>query len=1399
MSVSIGNASGVGYYCGGGGGGEDERPSSYYLGAVAQGEPAGYWQGRLAAELGLDGEVTAAAMTPLFTRFEAPDGTRLGRAAPTYKDVETRLAQWAEAHHGALPEDLDAARRAIEATQREAVMGQDLTFSPPKSVTVAHTAAWRAEVEAAQAGDEAGAAAHRAVRECIEAAVLRANAAAMAYASTVTTSRAGSHSGAGGGHWVAAPDLVIASFHQHTARPVKGADGVSIDPQQHVHNVVLNRARGDDGQLRALDTRDLTGQRAGISAVADRVLADEMARIGLPMAMRPDGLAREVVGVPQDVMDLFSQRRRVITERMAPLVDQAEQVLGRSLTDMEVSRIARDVTLFSRVAKTGTEGDWATHLEDWQQRMREELGRGLVPLAEQLRAASEAARDAQQEPVTFSPDRVRNVALEAVQAAAGRSGTWNRADLLLEVERALPVLPQLSPAESTLLLKRLTDEALAQHATQVAGIDDLPSLGEDTPGLGFVRPSARRYAAPSTVEGEQRIREAAVQRGGHALSRQDVARWLDANAAGVGADQRAAVEGIASSDAMLSVLVGPAGTGKTYAMGALAGVWAELSGGGRVQGLTVTDIASTELQRDGVDVAANTARWLAAQNRIASGRMLPGDEAFAVRREDVLLVDEASMVGTAQLDRIREIAGRAGARILLAGDGQQLQAVEAGGALELLDGRAETYTLTEVRRFAADWERQASLRLRERDPAVLAEYDRHGRILPADDVADAIAQAARAAAADRIAGLETLGVAGTNETASAFSRAIREHLVSAGLVDQDGVQLGLDGGVAGVGDEVMARQVDRGLGVQNRQRFTVTGVEDDGGLRVVDRDGVERTLPAGYVAEHVQSGYASTAHAAQGVTVDRAHWVTDGRDEGYVPMSRGRDRNTAYVAVTRPDTGLEAGDVEVSEEQRRASAVAALQAAMAREDDPRSALVAAEQDEAHRRGMAQLLARQEVAAQIACRDRLERHLDDLAAEGLLSTVDRARLCAEQGTDHLSRLLRGVEQAGNDPREALRAALEGRGLADAVSVSQVLSHRLSGRHDLADAVPGRDLPDDIGEAHRVHLEAIRERIADRERALGGEVAQEPPAWAVQALGDVPQDAVERLEWEARAGRVAAYREATGWSDDARAIDHAPGVTTTERRAAWHEAWEALGRPEATREEAALSDGRLQARAAAWEREQAWAPPYADDAMRENEQAAERARVDAVHARAQGDEDAAAARETEADRLAAVARDAERVADGRAAWAAATAETRAVGERAAAELDARGLAPGREPDRVTAEEWLAADRQAREADDAHRSVTDADVEDDVRDEVIGLDRGREVDDAQHLDLGREPDEGSAHERLDVAPSPVELDIAVEQAAAAQDRALDYASQEAAHVDQAPSVEVADEARTRKVADA
>ncbi len=355
---------------------------NYYTGAVAAGEPPGRWYGRGAEQLGLRGLVDTQDMTALYERFIDPrdeafreptrwdEAETLGHTGRRYLSEDEIYAAALAAEPGA-----DAERRAalrVEAGKkaRRNVAFIDATFSVQKSITVLHTAFEAQEVQARSAAErartalatlgadtgalagavhptesgavrqlireladaETAAAAWAAHRRAVEDAIWAGNQAALEYlAGKAGYSRVGHHGGAAG-RWVDAHDWTIASFFQHDSR--------NHDPQLHIHNAILNRVEGVDGTWRTLDSKALHKYRGAASAVGDRVMEQHLTQsLGVEIATRPGGVAREIVGIEQGVMDLFSSRRRAITRKTQTLVRAFETKFGREPNPLELDRL----------------------------------------------------------------------------------------------------------------------------------------------------------------------------------------------------------------------------------------------------------------------------------------------------------------------------------------------------------------------------------------------------------------------------------------------------------------------------------------------------------------------------------------------------------------------------------------------------------------------------------------------------------------------------------------------------------------------------------------------------------------------------------------------------------------------------------------------------------------------------------------------------------------------------------------------------------------------------------------------------------------------------------------------------------------------------------------------------
>ncbi|MFD1965336.1 MobF family relaxase [Pseudonocardia alni] len=1343
---------------------------NYYTGAVAEGEPPGRWWGAGAEKLGLRGLVEAQDMRAVYERFLDPrddgfhDPSRWDEVG-TLGHTGRRYLSEDEIYAAALEREPDAAaeRRAELRTEagkaaRHNVAFLDVTFSVQKSVTLLHTAFEAREVAARNAGDEETAAAWGEFRTAVEDAIWAGNNAALAYLQDKAGySRVGHHGGAAG-RWVDSHSFVVASFFQHDSR--------DRDPQLHIHDTILNRVEGPDGVWRTLDGRSLYRWRPAAGAVAERTCEERITHtLGMLLATRPDGKSREVVGIAEETLALFSQRRRAVTAKTAELFELFEARYGRTPNSAERDRISRQATFATRASKSHdgeTREDFLDRIND---RMRADIDGGLAAVAD----AALAARPGDVAPQAFHPQAVIELALADV---ASRKAGWTRADLTRAINAALPdYLGVPDGTDVATLLDQLTDEAVRYAVAMDA---ERPGEGLLPPELLLANgesamraPGGRIYSTPDQVRSERILLAATSSRDGAALTEQAAAAFLarlDDEGVRLGIDQAAAVRGVLTSGARVETLVGPAGTGKSFVVGTLARAWADPESGRRVFGLATSQVATDVLTDEGL-TARNVTRWLATQDRLAAApaerRAVDGDEGWRLRDGDLVVVDESAMTDTASLAAVHGHVDAAGAKLLLVGDHKQLAAVGAGGGMDMLAAAGSRYELTDARRFSDGWERAASLRLRAGDETVLREYHQHGRLIDAGTRDDAETSAGRAWLADTLDGRRSLLLVDTNDQAARLSAQLRGELVRLGRVEEDGVPLGMQGTFAGVGDLVQARRNGWHLtGVEgnrrgpiNRETYRVTAVRDDGGLEVTtDPDGdagEQLVLPADYVAEHLALGYASTVHAAQGATVDTTHTVatlTTAAAALYVGMSRGRGSNTAHVTTrTGPQ---DPADGTTHEHGVHRDPVATLAGILDSSEQAvtRSSLTLAADSVAEAtstRTAADLLAE---GAQLAATERTNAALDRLVDTGALTVDQRTRIAAEDGTGALTRILRRAELAGHDPDIVLSDAV-GRGpLTGARTVSNVLYSRIRDGHRF-DPV-GQSWTDWTPRVEdkewAAYLSALAEAADDRARSLGVGLADAPQPWAAAAFGEVPDDAGARAAWADTVGRVAAYREARGHDDPDDALGPAPQPGQVEQFAAYRAAWRDLGRPEIDREHLELSNGQLRMRVRAYNRELAAAPRYVANELAATHQAATRHHQDAALRRAEADAATDPAEQqrltdeaTQAAALAAVLEqrvtELGEVDDARSRWLAHTAETRAQAELSKAELSARD-ADDNPDDRVTAAEWKAAHDAAVAEDDRHREITEDDVADHLDDDRP--DEDRDVAESRREDVREAP---------------------------------------------------------------
>jgi hypothetical protein len=410
------------------------------------------------------------------------------------------------------------------------------------------------------------------------------------------------------------------------------------------------------------------------------------------------------------------------------------------------------------------------------------------------------------------------------------------------------------------------------------------------------------FTSGRVLQAEQRLLTAAGQHGGSVAEPTAVDLALlecAANRVQLNPGQVLLVREMASSGARVQLAIAPAGSGKTTAMDALSMAWT--ASGGNVIGLAPSAAAAAQLgsQMKGHHDTLAKLVW-----DITPGLGDPTDWNRRIGPKTLVIIDEAGMADTISLDQAVTYILQRGGSVRLIGDDQQLAAIGAGGALRDIQAHHGALRLTELLRFTDPAEGSASLALREGQPAALGFYLDQHRIHVGDETTMAD-QLFDAWTADRNQGRDTIMLAGTRERVAELNLRARTQRLH-GHIPSKEVELA-DGNRASVGDTIITRQNNRLLRVtandwvKNGDRWTVTGTTRSGGLQARHTQSRRHvTLPADYVAEQVELGYASTIHTAQGITADTVHGLltgTETRQQAYTMLTRGRHHNAAYLVV----------------------------------------------------------------------------------------------------------------------------------------------------------------------------------------------------------------------------------------------------------------------------------------------------------------------------------------------------------------------------------------------------------------------------------------------------------------------------------------------------------------------
>jgi len=1090
----------------------------------------------------------SSPLTRYYAESGTPPGTYLGSGVADLglevgsEVIESHLANLL----GGLAHPVTGQRlgRAPQGGKLATVAGFDLTFSVPKSVS----SMWALADEGTQA----------IILACHKAAIVDT----ISYAER---SVFGSRSGVDGVVSEEVTGVVATAFTHWDSR-----DG---DPQLHDHVVVLNRAKSvSDGKWRSLDSKALYKSIVTLSELHQGILMDHLtAALGVgwdTRQRRHSELVRwEIDGVSEQLMAEFSSRTQAIQEALDTMVAKYVEDHGHEPDEIQRGKLAQWATLQTRDAKQHRSLE--SMVRDWHARAEKHVEtRGVWITSLRNRNDLPPLRH-----TDLTTEMLATAATFCTQTVAGKRATYGEKNLMNEAVRLLHGVRFASSTDRIAAAERIAELGIAQS------IQLTPSEKQHTPGrwkradgTSKLRPRNHLLFTSQTVlDAEDRLLAAGRTMSGPVVSMTTVARICDGpvgpEQVEISTEQALAVEAVSRSGRVCDVLVGPAGAGKTTAMAAVLAVWEAEHGAGSVVGLAPS-AAAAEVLGDELGIGTeNLSKWL-HEHRLVPEKEAKRDEiansiatslnpaASVVTRRELLvslsddikkwsprsgqlfIVDEASLAGTLALDELVDAVSQAGAKVLLVGDWGQLSAVDAGGAFSLLarDIGSKVASLGEIRRFKESWEKRASLALRVGQEHIISEYEHHGRV-NGGGREELLNQLYSAWKADVEAGKTSLMLAADGLTVAALNQRARADRVAAGQVVEDGLAIRGEG-VAGVGDEVTTRQNTRRLSlgkgwVKNGDRWVVTATNADGSM-VVSRLGSHGSvvLPADYVREHVELAYASTAHRAQGRTVDTAHAYISPRtvrEVLYVSTTRGREGNQLYV-----DTEFEPDEDTAHKGMQPPRTPHDVLAGVLRHEGADVSAHSTQVRENYKYGSIEALARE---YSTLASDATHERFADLLAVSLSTTFEAEAVLESESLPALEAAMREAEYRGLDISVAIPAVIAQGNFAGVNDTAAVLHKRLGDytrehgtKHqattDLACGLWVR--PRIVSDPDMAQALAEREAaMLDRARILATEALASRQRWT-RSLGECPTGP-DAHEWLDAVATVAAYRDLHGIHD------------------------------------------------------------------------------------------------------------------------------------------------------------------------------------------------------------------------------------------------------------------------------
>lgn len=913
-------------------------PTAYY---TATGNPPGYWIGKGAELVGGKVGTTASSKTVrelINERRNPSNGQYLG-------DVKL-----VEGDNGEAP-----------------VAGFDLTTRQPKSISIL----WAF-------GDKE-------TRDGIDECMRRATEMTIEYfEKEYATTRAGQ----GGVASVSADGVAGFVFDHYDSR-----DG---DPQPHEHVVLSNRVRrSSDKVWTALDGRKIYASLVEISEVHENLLQDLLTeRFGWSWTLRQDtgtkAVVNEVEGVPQELIDAFSGRHAEIAKLVEEKIKEEERQTGKEVGPKRKAQIDLEVWRNTRKAKPAVQPSLQAKREHWYHKLGEvapdiQLDQMMKDVNSHKSSLMHVDAECEEDVARLLLGQLADLtqlagggeeyldrqAQATIQATTHAHTTWTRSNVRAEAQRLLRGV-RIDPKQRIIVANKIADRALGQcvkltpdrYKLPDGALDDLSIATRQGQNV-FEDADLDQYTTTDVLEAEQYMIASLDKTTEIGYKPGQGNQWLDQwnermKAQGgypLAPDQQRAAAYALENPRLVSSIIGPAGTGKTTTMKAVAQAWQSKYGADSVIGLATSARAvgelkdsigcesmtiamlltlndperiKAEIQQEGMlqqqlRNASNPLERLFIRTRIATRHIT---DSSTIRPNQLIIVDEAGMTDTRLLQWITKLAEFHGAKVILTGDPKQLDSVSgAGGMLGYADRHGKCERLTSLWRFtgkAEKWaddpdgpdsrrrwegEADATLRLREGGDRLdgssvdecrrlIDEYMEHDRIHWGEDV-DLEEEAYQMCIKWQALGKSTLLLAGTNAQVRDINQRFILERRAQGRSESDPAKLcrlrdGLD---VGTGDQIVCRTNSRSVRDQIGRP-----IENGMTFKIIStgKAGARCVNLADGVECRIPNDWLKEAcEAGYAATVHRSQGMTVDRCAAVFPSDENMACNLQYVAGSR--------------------------------------------------------------------------------------------------------------------------------------------------------------------------------------------------------------------------------------------------------------------------------------------------------------------------------------------------------------------------------------------------------------------------------------------------------------------------------------------------------------------